>query len=231
MENAMSDGTPRPVGSLAAHQLLAVASHELRGPIGVARGFVRMLQQDLAGQERGARVASSAWEALERVVRLLDEMSEYSRLTRGDLRIDIVPVQWPALLATVRGNAVLPAVPHLEWLEAPVPPSRPVAIDAARVERALVTLIEAVTRAQTSDGFVSIGLSHDSDGSETTPALDVAVLAEGPVDFRKPDLTRGGLGFRLVVADAVVAIHGARLEERWQGGRWTGYRILGLQGA
>jgi signal transduction histidine kinase len=187
-----------------------------------------MLQHDLVADERGTRTASAARDALERVVRLLDEISEYSRLTRGELRLDRQPTPWAHVVAAVRRNAVLPSTPHIQWLDVDVPSSAAVTVDAARIERALTTLVEAVTRAQTGDGFVTVELTRIREDPDPGPALDVAVVAEGAVELRKPDVSRGGLGFGLVLAEAFVAAHGARLEERWQGGRWTGYRIAGL---
>jgi K+-sensing histidine kinase KdpD len=189
-----------------------------------------MIQQDLVADERATRTASAAWDALERVVRLLDEISEYSRLTRGDLRLDRRPTAWAPIVAAVCRDAVLPSTPHLRWLDVEVPSSASVIIDAAHLQRALTTLVEAVTRAQIADGFVTVGLTCVGGRPESGAAIDVAVVAEGSVEYREPDLTRGGLGFGLVLAEAFVAAHDARLEERWQGGRWTGYRVTFTSG-
>jgi hypothetical protein len=50
-------------------------------------------------------------------------------------------------------------------------------------------------------------------------------LARGKIVDRPLDLTRGGNGLLLPIAEAIVQAHGGRLRERWLGGRWSGFVV------
>ena len=75
----MPDATPST--------LLSLASHELRGPTGVARGYLRLLEQDPALPERAQRAVVETAKALSRVAALLDEVSELARIATGEVRL------------------------------------------------------------------------------------------------------------------------------------------------
>ena len=70
----------------ALSALLSLASHELRGPAGVIRAYLRMLEQDATLGERPRRVVGDTTRAADRLVTLIDEISELARLTDEALR-------------------------------------------------------------------------------------------------------------------------------------------------
>jgi signal transduction histidine kinase len=50
-------------------------------------------------------------------------------------------------------------------------------------------------------------------------------LGRGKIVDQPIDLTRGGSGLLLPIADAVVQAHGGKLRERWVAGRWSGFVV------
>jgi len=76
------------------NQLLGMAAHDLRNPLGVIVGVVDMLGEELAdslsaeNRELFSRVASSA----EYMLGLIDEMLDYSKIDAGRLELELHPV-------------------------------------------------------------------------------------------------------------------------------------------
>ena len=62
--------------------LLSLASHELRGPTGVLRGYLRLLEQDATLGVRPRKVMAEMTRATDRLAGLLDELSELAH-TQG----------------------------------------------------------------------------------------------------------------------------------------------------
>src|SRR5690606_33352097 len=204
--------------------LLSVASHEIRGPVGVARGYLKLLQRDASLSEASLQAARGASTAVDRIVTLLDEMTEYARLISGDAPLKPSEVSWLDLLNAAAARASLPTAPHLAWRPEPGLADLRVVADRDRMEAALATLIEALSRAQATDATLAAAVASSSGSGGTV--LDLFVEENGEVSWCAADTARGGLGFSLFVADAVIAAHGGRLTERWQAGHWTGYRIV-----
>src|SRR5271168_5147194 len=76
------------------NQLLGMAAHDLRNPLGIIVGVVDMLGDELAdsmsaeNRELFSRVASSA----EYMLGLIDDMLDYSKIEAGRLELDLQPV-------------------------------------------------------------------------------------------------------------------------------------------
>ena len=86
MEAGRFTVVPFAMADAALSALLSLASHELRGPAGVIRGYLRMLESDPTLGERPRRVAGDANRAADRLVTLLDEIVELARLNDQTLR-------------------------------------------------------------------------------------------------------------------------------------------------
>src|SRR5439155_17911483 len=73
-------------------QFLNLASHELRGPVTVIRGYVSMLQSGLLGQlnERGRQAAGVMAAKVSEMNELIEEMIEAARLEDGGFALRLV---------------------------------------------------------------------------------------------------------------------------------------------
>lgn len=212
--------------SVVPHSLLSVASHEIRGPIGVARGYLKLLLRDQSLSEASLQAARGAASAVDRVVSLLDEMTEYARLVSGDIRLEPSEVSWLDLLNAAVARTTLPTSPQITWRPMPGLAEARALVERGRMEAAVATLVDAVSRAQVADATLTATVTNPS--GDDGAVLDLHIESSGEVSWCAADTARGGLGFSLVLADAVIAAHGGRLTERWQDGRWTGYRVIGL---
>lgn len=203
--------------------VLSLLSHELRGPLGVIRGYLRLLEQtgpDLSAQHRQA--VSAALKASDRAADLLTQTSMLAQLQRRETPLDLKPVALNDLLTiAVEGSrAAGPPAVRLEMSEVP---ATQVAADATLLQGALAALVAAVVRAQARDTTVNIAAAaHARDGTAgvtITIATDASAAALTECAL---DITRGGLGLDLPIAQHLMGAHGGELRELRDGDRYAG---------
>src|SRR5215470_4798049 len=87
----------------AYSELLSLAVHEFRTPIGVVGGYLRMLQRDTVSplDERHRKLVTEAEKSCARIVALIAELSEIGKLDAGVLTVSRDPVDLFALAADV----------------------------------------------------------------------------------------------------------------------------------
>lgn len=208
--------------------LLALAAHELRGPTGVARGYLRLLEQHTGLPERARHAAAGAAGALTQIASLLDELSDLARLAHGGIRLALKALSLRSVLAQAAQAMALPAAQDVQ-LDVVAPIDVRIRGDEPRLRAALSTLALALARAQSGAAVIELRVVPPRGGRRGPVQVVVAprTLGRGPITYRGIDLTRGGLGLRLAIADAVLQAHGWRARERWTAGRWVGFVITG----
>lgn len=206
-------------------RLLSLISHEVRGPLGVMRGYLRLLEQrgpELSEQQQHA--VTAALRAGERAAELLAQVSLLARVFRAEQALDFHPTTLADLILAVTSSVELPEDPPVTVEVAPVP-TMTLTVDAALLRVALTPLVSALARAQPSQATLRItartqhrhdtaGIVIDIEIANLTEAMDVAGVSENPLD-----LTRGGLGLDLPLAAALIAAHGGDVMERRRGNR------------
>lgn len=205
-------------------RLLSLVSHELRSPLGVVRGYLRLLeQQGAALADPHRQSVAAALRASHRLAELLAQVSALAALERKETTLDLTTVAVDDLL-----QAAIDAVPlpddRVIQLQLVAPPSVDVVADRAMLQAALTGLMSSVVRAQPSDTTVSVSArTTQVDGVDgvtleiSTPESDPASVAEGALD-----ISRGGLGLELPIAAALIDAHGGRIRERRDGSRTAG---------
>lgn len=203
------------------HEVLSAASHELRGPLGVARGYLRLLQSQLQGEPQALKSIAQASRATDQMAAILDDISRYAQLVRGEARLSPAITPWAAVLAVAIPQVVLPTDPAVRVVSAvsgtvtvradPAASAQFCATAGTALARAAVAACTLVFSAQAvPDGTVEVRLGPDR--------LDLAVA-----EHRPPRLDRSGLGLGLALAELGFRLQGGALEELWSDGRWEGY--------
>ena len=209
-----------PDNPLAA--LLSLASHELRGPTGVLRGYLRLLEQDTTIGVRPRRVVTEMTRASDRLAALLDELSELAQLQDGRLKLTLRSVALRSVL-----NQAVQAVELPENVESDLDVVAfgdiRMRVDEARLRAVFCTLILSLARAHT--GSMSFDLRLTKGRRAVHVVVQPRTLGRGTVVEQAVDFNRGGTGLQLPIADAVVQAHGGRLRERWVAGRWAGFVV------
>lgn len=215
--------TRNPTVPLTAvgHEVLSTVSHELRGPLGVARGYLRLLARSPALDARGAKMIGDVQRATDRMSVLLDELSELARWVRGEHFLSTTSQPLAAIVAAAAADVALPDSPVVRLdVEAPAEIAAPV--DQLPLVRAWSALIAAAVRAQVKDATVRVVLSSAESGRAelqiaSGPWLD-------PLDVRPVAIERAGAGLSLALAELILQRHGGGVVECWQPGVWAGYR-------
>ena len=209
-----------PDAALSA--LLTLTSHELRQPTGVVRGHLRMLDQDPSLNQRHRKVVGDAMRAADRIVHLLDEVGELARLKDPGERLSLKSTSLRSVLNQAVQAVELPDSHDVE-LDVLAQGDVRRRMDEARMRSVFETLIAVLARAQSGAATIDLRLSKTKSAAYVwvTPRS----LARGKIVDRPLDVTRGGSGMLLPIAEAIVQIHGGRLRERSVGGRWSGFVV------
>jgi signal transduction histidine kinase len=215
----MDDPAPDPI----PHTVLSAASHELRGPLGVVRGYLRLLEGQLAADAPARRNVEQAGAAATRMAELLDELSEYARWARGDTQL----VRTPASLRAVVTSALAASFPPdvQTRLILTDGPDVTLPLDTARVARVVATL--AATLLRTQDDAQTLRLSLGSpDPQRATLRIEVAGEASAPPREQPATVERAGAGLSIAIAARIVESHGGSVVELWDDEGWKGYHLV-----
>lgn len=214
----MADETPR---------VLSLLSHELRGPLGVIRGYLRLLDQTGRELPKTARQSvTAALRATDRLAEVLDEASLLAHLRIGDLPFDRKRIALSTVVYAAIQAASLPEDSRVD-LDAAALPSVALETDEIRLRAALATLISAVARAQTSRVVVEIKATSARLGRRKAVRLRIAPQTMSGVDATEVDLNtgRGGFGLSIPIAAYVIEAHGGRIRELRHGDRPAGLLV------
>jgi two-component system, NarL family, capsular synthesis sensor histidine kinase RcsC len=198
---------------------LSLAVHELRTPITVASGYLRMMLREQAGPitDKQRKMLEEADKSCARIGALIAEMSELGKLEAGEVTVSSVPFDLAALIASLAGSM---HEGEDRGVRLDVRATHPVMVagDRTRLATALSALMHAALRERGEPGVIVVECSSLPDtsqawaivtiGDETViPSLADAARTTPPAF----DEWRGGLGLALPVGRRVIEAHGGAL--------------------
>jgi K+-sensing histidine kinase KdpD len=183
-----------------------------------------MLEQDITLGERPKRAVAEATQAVLRLTSLLDEISELGRYRQGGVRLSLKSISLRSVLSQAVQAVVLPTTDVM--LDVVAPADVRVKVDEARMRVVFQWLIIALARAQNGRETIDLRLSTPRvKGGASQVVVAVRTLGRAAVVEKPLELTRGGVGLTLPIAESIIAAHGGKLRERWQGGKWAGFVV------
>jgi signal transduction histidine kinase len=192
-------------------RLLALISHEMRAPLGVLSGYLKLLGREPGLSERHQTLVQNALNAGEKLHGLLGELRELLQLEAGDLRLErrAIPLQ-TLVTDVVTASAAWPEAPTL--VVGPLP-NVVLQVDRPRMTAALAALARAAARPFGHGATISChGTLEDAPRVRLTIGRDDAA---GDVTPAAPlDESRGGLGLAIPLARAIVTAHGGTITEQ-----------------
>jgi PAS domain S-box-containing protein len=208
-------------------EFLATLAHELRNPLAPLRNGLQIMR--LAGNDRAAVEQARAMmeRQLEQFARLVDELLDLSRISRGKIELHKERIE----LATVLDNALETCDPLIKQSghELTVTlPDEPVYVDAdkTRLAQALCNLL--TNAAKYSERGGRIWLTAERQGGEVVVSVKDTGVGIPPhmlprvfemftqVD-RSLEKAQGGLGIGLAIVKRLVEMHGGSVEARSEG--------------
>ena len=207
-------------------EFLATLAHELRNPLAPIRNSIHILRLTAVND-----LTSHVYEMLERqvgyMVRLVDDLLEVSRVTRGKIelrkeRVDLSAIIEMAvetsrpLIESARHELTMVLAQESLWLEA----------DAVRLAQVFANLLNNAAKYTDESGHIWITTSREGDSAVVTVrdngiGIPAASLPRVFDMFMQGDATKsrggGGLGIGLTLARTLAEMHGGTVDARSEG--------------
>ncbi len=214
---------------------LAMLAHELRNPLAPLTTGVHLLQKSPDSRERVVTTAAMMGRQLGHVTRLVDDLLDVARLTRGSIELRKAPVRLQAML----DQAVEVSRPLIDsrrqLLVMRDRSDLMVDGDSARLVQVFSNLLNNAAKYTPPGGEITLETRVDAQGVLITvrdsgegidPALLPHVFDLFTQGARGLDRSQGGLGIGLTVVRAIVSMHGGTVEARSAGvGRGSTFEV------
>jgi two-component system CheB/CheR fusion protein len=196
----------------------AMLGHELRNPLAPLRGAVKTLRR----QELGSPALERALAMMERQVahlgRLVDDLLDVSRITRGLVELRKGPVNL-AEVADRTVEMVIPVVDGRGHELSVALPRKPLLVegDATRLTQVLFNLLNNAAKYTDPGGKIWLAVERDGgqavvrvrdNGTGMAPPLVPRVFDLFTQGDRTPDRSQGSLGLGLTLVKRLVGMHG-----------------------
>jgi signal transduction histidine kinase len=206
---------------LRKNEFIAMLSHELRNPLSTISNALQVLKADGANEAIRSRAHDAALRQSSHMARLLDDLLDVSRITRGRIslqreRIDLVRVAQDAI------DAVGPQIEALDHtLTTSLPASLMVHGDPVRLTQAITNLLHNAAKYTPPRGRIHLSIAAADKHVQVTVrdngigiardvlprVFELFVQADHSLDRQ-----HGGLGVGLTVTRALVDLHGGTVE-------------------
>jgi len=234
-ERALADSEARYrelAGQLAAanrrkDEFLAMLAHELRNPLAPISTAVHLLRIAADDPQRVRRTSELIGRQVAHMTQLVDDLLDVSRVTRGQVHIDLDRVS----LQQVANDALEQARPQVEMrrhtldVRVPDPPVN-VRGDRVRLVQVLVNLLNNAAKYTPEGGHITLTLQArageavlavEDDGNGIEADLLPHVFELFTQARRTPDRSQGGLGLGLALVASLVRLHGGTVTARSDG--------------
>jgi len=198
-------------------RLLSLAVHEFRAPVSVVGGYLRMLQRDGDSplSERHRKMVEEAEKSCARLVALIAELSDVSKLDAGLVTLDRQPLDAFALIAEVAEQVSEARDRDVRLEVRGQQDGAHMSGDAPRLRTAFGAILRAILRERAGPCTVVAERRVEMRAGRTSAILVVAEDSSVQAAYdREPapfDEERGGMGLALPLARRIIERHGGRL--------------------
>jgi signal transduction histidine kinase len=217
-------------------EFLAMLGHELRNPLAPVTTALQIMRIHEGEPSRVARSREIVERQIEHMTRLIDDLLDVSRITRGKIELR----EQPLLLSAVIERAIESARPlidergHRVVLDLPTEPVTFLA-DPARLGQVFANLLNNAAkytdvggriwlRARVEGNEIVVGVKDDGPGlTKDLRKHAFELFVQGPQTRSR---ARGGLGIGLTLVRRLVELHGGTVEALSEGpGRGTEFVV------
>lgn len=200
-------------------ELVAWVSHDLRTPLAGLRAMTEALEDGIADDP--SRYHRQIRAEVDRMVRMVDDLFELSRIHAGNLRLSLEPVVLGDLVSEAIASADPVARAHGVRLGGGVDAGLEVVADAAELSRVVGNLLMNAIRHTPADGVVEVVARSGPDGVELAVTDGCGGLSEEDMErafdvawqgsrARTPDVAGvfgSGAGLGLAIVKGIVEAH------------------------
>jgi PAS domain S-box-containing protein len=203
----------------AKDEFLALLGHELRNPLAPIVTALQLIEP--RAEELGMREVSVIERQVKHMIRLVDDLLDVARLSRGKVELDLVALD----LRDVVHRAVEVASPLLEsrrhHLALQAPLAVPVFADEARLVQVFANLLTNAAKYTDVGGHITVMVRQEGeeaavdvtdDGKGIAPDLLPRIFEPFVQGAQTSERQLGGLGIGLTLVRSLVGAHRGRVE-------------------
>ncbi len=205
----------------ARADFLNTATHELRLPVSIVNGYCTLLREagidNLSEQQK--EFLQAAIDSSERLVDLINDMLDLSRLEAGKMSLDLAPRDLCRTVREVCGDLATLAAKNQLRLQVELPEdSCETRFDAEKIYRVLLNLIGNAIKFTPPDGAIRVEVTPReadflvsvADTGKGIPAERIPELFEEFVQIGRED-SRRGTGLGLSICRRIIEAHQGRI--------------------
>jgi len=200
----------------AKDEFLAMLGHELRNPLSPILTAVQLLK--LRGDRGSSREQTIIERQAQHLIRLVDDLLDVSRITQGKVKLEKVPTDVAAVIATAveMASPLFEQKQHRLHLDV-APHELYVDGDATRLGQVVANLLTNAARYTQEGGDIHVSARASGDDvivrvrdngmgipADVLPGI-FDMFVQGP---RRTDRAEGGLGLGLTLVRSLVQMHG-----------------------
>jgi signal transduction histidine kinase/ActR/RegA family two-component response regulator len=205
-------------------EFLATLGHELRNPLAPLLTGLHLLQLSAPHDPVSTRACAVMERQISHLVRLVDDLLEVSRITRGVIDIQREPLDLRDIVraAVETSRPIISAATHKLHVEMPETPV-PISGDAVRLTQVFANLLNNAAKYTNAGGHIAISVRVEDahvvvlvrdDGIGIEPRNLASVFDMFTQVDRSNRRTQGGLGIGLTLVRSLVGMHGGTVAAR-----------------
>jgi signal transduction histidine kinase len=210
---------------------LAMLSHELRNPLAAIQGSIELMQRKRIDDAELMWARDVIARQNRHLTRLIDDLLDVSRITRGKLTLQKEPVEIREV-AQLAVETVRPLIDAREHQLTVALPELPLHVegDAVRLTQVITNLLTNSAKYTGEGGRIALVVEHEQGESGEQVVITVRDNGRGISPEAMPRLfepstheerlnsgAHGGLGIGLIVVRGLVEMHGGSVEARSDG--------------
>jgi signal transduction histidine kinase len=209
-------------------EFLAMLAHELRNPLGAIGNASYLLEQLGSTDARTARPVAIIRRQIQHLVRMVDDLLDVSRITRGKVELRRERLDLAEVLRHVVETARPLAEAREQTLRSDIPAAPlPLDGDATRLEQVFSNLLRNAVKFTDAGGTIEVAARRDGTGEAVVRVRDDGLGIPADLLPRVFDLfaqgeqgldrSEAGLGIGLTLVRSLVEMHGGRVKARSEG--------------
>ena len=208
-------------------EFLAMLAHELRNPLAPIRNALRVLQPPGVDRRSAKPLLAMMQRQVEQMVRLIDDLLDVSRISRGAIELRKSNVELGAIVEQAV-EVVRPSCERMQQRLTVTLPAEPIFLNAdpTRLVQAIGNLLHNASKFTSQGGSVALNVER-GDGHAVLRVRDSGIgIAADQLQrvfelFAQVDASlersQGGLGLGLTLVKTLVELHGGTVEARSDG--------------
>lgn len=221
----------------AKSDFISIASHQLRTPVSVIKGYLSLLMEGIYGKvpEKAKPKIESMFVMNERLVQLINNLLNISRIEKKKIEFIFAPTDVPTLARNTVGEMAMRAKEkgiEIRYRGRAVPPAR---ADEAKLKEVITNLIDNAIK-YSRKGAVTVSVDRDADGGTLLRVEDngigltseqITKLFQKYYRVESPETaTTAGTGLGLYVCSAFVrGMGGSIYVERSEPGKGSVFAV------